>query len=201
MRIRVLERLPERCCSARLAHIMQSVEYTERAVEVMDLLVAHGVEREPMSVALVAVADRDQMRAFWQRWTLKARFPDHPVPAGTHYRPVATGAELRRMSLQLRNCSSRYVAAVIEGKAAFAETGAGKAQVVAHLRCLQGEWVLDSVYGPGNGSVDAQSEALLVEHLARWGVTERQVHSSSGVWEHLRRFTGGFNVWEGDDDA
>jgi hypothetical protein len=197
----VLERLPEHCCSARLANIMQSVEYVERAIGVMNLLVARGVGREPLSAALVAVADRDQMRAFWQRWTLKATFPEHPVPPGTHYRPISTGAELRRMSLQLRNCSNRYIAAVIEGKAAFAETGEGKAQAVAHLRCLQGEWVLDSVYGPGNGLVDPSSEALIIEHLARWGVTERQVHSSSEVWEDLRRFTGGFNVWEGDDDA
>lgn len=198
--IEILQRLPQRCCSARVAQIMGTVEYAERALALVGLLAASGVDSNALTAALATIDSRHQLRDFWQRWALKASFPEHPVPEGPNYRPVCSGAELAAMSLRLRNCGTRHLAGILEKKSAFAEAGDGKGRVVVHLKCVRGKWVIDDVYGPRNGSADSRSEKLIIDHLGKWGVHEVSQGPSAGAWDPLRRLTSSYEVWEDDGE-
>jgi hypothetical protein len=151
--------------------------------------------------ALVKVESRAQLKSFWRRWSLKTTFPHHPVPTSAFYGPIKDGLALKASALRFRNCSERYLAAVLEGKAAFAEFEHEGERVVIHLQHFQGEWVVDDVYARQNRTVDPRVQSAAIQHLASFGIYEKTCRTKrSNRWDALRDLTSGFAFYDDDDD-
>ncbi|GAA0677852.1 hypothetical protein FHT00_003606 [Sphingomonas insulae] len=200
-RLRVLKRLPEDLAYGRLAVIMRDVDYVTSALSLIDLLVSANVDRDALTGALVKVESRSQLSAFWRRWALKTTFPSHPVPPSSFYAPIQDGHALKASALRFRNCSERYLAAVLEGKAAFAEFEHVDQHVVVHLLNRRGEWMFESAYGRQNRNVSAAVRSEVLEYLASHGVFERcDRQKAPGRWEALRDLTSRVGFYDEDDE-
>lgn len=200
-RLRVLKRLPASLACAQVVSLMPNVDYVTSALSLIDLLVSAGVDRDALADALMKIENRTQLNAFWQRWSLKTNFPSHPVPASQSYRPVQDGEGLKASARRFRNCSERYLAAVLDGKCAFAEFEHLGQLVVVHLRNRQGKWMLDDVYGRQNRSVGAVTRSKATEYLASHGVLENAERQKASIgWEALRDLTSGIGFYDEDDE-
>lgn len=201
-RLRVLKRLPEDLASARLAVMFRDVDYVRSALSLIDLLANAGVNRGALTDALVKVESRAQLTSFWRRWALKTTFPRHPVPASAFYDPIQDGVALKASARRFQNCSERYLAAVLEGRAAFAEFEHEGERVVIHLQHFQGKWVVDDVYARQNRTVDTPIRSAAIKHLASFGFFEKTCRTdSANSWDTLRDFTSGFAFYDDDDDV
>ena len=156
-RLRILRALPD---DLQRENIIASLSSVRDAVDLrafVAILEGHGVDRSALIAALACTTGRDGIANVAQRWTLKVRFPDAPVPASAAYRPITTGEELRRAALRFRNCMRTYAANIMERRSSFALFQHGGVEAIVHLVAKDGQWQLDRLYSSGIAPIGSKT--------------------------------------------
>lgn len=198
-RLRIARLLPTDLLRDNIISHINSASDARDLRAYVSLLAEHDVDRDALIDAIASAPSRDAITHVARRWTLKARLPDHPVPASSTYRPISTGEELRRTALRYRNCMRMYVVNVLERRSSFALFRHGDQEAVVHLIASEGGWELERLYGHRNGTFGSgfrqEAEAYLRQHHIR-------LNARSGTkrpLDPLRRMMAHFDPY-GDDD-
>ena len=157
------------------------------------LLVSRGVDAEALAHAICKVRSERELMNLWHRWLIKARCPDHPVPGSDAYKPITSGEELNRLSLEWRNCGSkRYLIPIMAGEDAMAVFHHAGKNAMVHLRHSEGRWRFEGAYGPRNAPPPSALRDRLYEHLeAHAVVVNSSTRREQSEWDSLRRMTRG----------
>lgn len=191
MRLRIAQTLPADICTANLIKLVGSMRTASDVAKLIDLMAKGGIDRVALAQALGRVATDTQLSEFWDRWTQKLTFPQHPVPRTANYTPVTEGAALRQLALRYRNCARRYLAQVLDGNDAFAEFAVGGNRAVIHLHKHGEVWRLEGMFAKDNGRIEPTLRAAAVSFLTDQGVQTAQiVPEKGGEWAVLRRLSG-----------
>lgn len=190
-RLRIIRALPADLHFAPLVMGLRSVDTARDLSVLIGLLEEAGASRAAMVAALAAVSDMDGVRKFAKRWAFRIALPDHPVPAIDGYRPIVETAELRKLSIQFRNCARNYLANSLEGRSAFAVVSNGEVESVVHLVRQKDRWCIDDFYARENMPPDRGLVERWTKFLASHDITARQFRrDSTRRWGSLRRIAG-----------
>jgi hypothetical protein len=194
-RLAVIEMMPKDLCDTRiLGRVAGRFEATD-LVLVTDFLAARGVDRGEFVAGLRR--SKGEIKKVVRRWSLKIPFPPHPIPGATNYRPIRNGAELREAALKYQNCSRRYIVDSVTGEHAFGEfTSSDGQKVLICLEKLDGDWMLDGVYGPRNRRVPSETDRQARELAFCSGIaSRRRKEPADDAVEALRRYSSTVFDW------
>jgi hypothetical protein len=208
-RVRIARALPADLCTPELVKTIASTAHARDIIEITDLLTSRGIERDELVGAARRIRSARQHAEFWRRWSARAAFPHHPVPASIDYRPILDGRMLQEVARRYANCANRYLQAALEGRDAFAEFRCLEGSAVVHLRKQQDKWRIEGLFGRNNVRPRPQVCVAVLDYTAQFGVRERAFREEPrGPWDVLRRLTSRtifeFDVCELDeqlDDA
>lgn len=181
--------LPDVLCRSNVVEAIKDVAGASDVSTSYDLLITRGVDAKALAEAICKVRSERELMNLWHRWLMKAECPDHPVPGSEAYTPITSGEELKRLSLQFRNCASkRYLLPVMSGEDAMAVFSCEGESAMVHLRQSEGRWRLEGAYGPRNVSPPSALREALYEHLVAHGVTVMSLtRRKPSEWDSLRR--------------
>lgn len=175
----------------RLDQRLQAVDL----ISVIDTMQRAGFERRAFIDALLATTGESWGKVV-ARWTLRLPFPANPIPACDAYRPIRSGAELRRVALVYRNCSRRYLSQALAGNSAFGEFTVGSQSVLLHLEKSEGMWAYSSANGYRNGPIDPTLSTLAEAYAARHGIpARRKANRRDSALVSLQRLGGLQECW------
>lgn len=191
-RLRIARALPSNLQHASLIEVLQSADQARDLAKLVQMIVTAGADEKAVTGALRLLRKGEDIRRFARRWSLRVRFPDHPVPPREGYLPIQDGISLDQMARSFANCSRSYTANLLEGRSAFAVVTVDDDSAVVHLVQHSGKWFLEDIYGPRNDDPAAAVVSWATEYLAAAGVSRRHVYRATGEWACLRRLAGQF---------
>lgn len=191
-RLKIVRALPDRLKHATLVELLQSVDQARDLTTLVRLLATAGADEIAMSQALRLIRKPEDLRRFARRWSLRVRFPDHPVAGSENYSPIRDGEQLDAMARNFRNCARTYTAALLEGRSAFAVVRIGEHRGVVHLTRHEQTWYVEDIYGPQNGEPDEKVVRTVTNYLSGSGIYRRYMSRSHSEWSCLRRIAGHF---------
>jgi hypothetical protein len=197
-RLRVLRLLPS---DMRHDNIIANIGDVADALDLrayVSLLTDYDVDRGALIDALASASSKDALTSVARRWALKARLPEHPVPASDAYRPITNGDELRRVALRHRNCMRMYLVNILEQRSAFALFRHDDQEVVVHLLASERGWELDRLYNR-TGPISSATRKNAEGHLRQHGVRFQSRSTTTRPLDPIRRMTAQYDP-EGRDD-
>lgn len=192
-KLKIAVLLPVDLRDPRLVANMDHLEQATDLIAVTDLMEQAGLNRTRFVRALKASGEVSNVV---QRWALRLPFPPHPLPACDAYRPICSGAELRRAALSFRNCSRGYLAQALAGETAFGEFAVGGDTVLVHLERRDGMWTYCSTNGYRNRPVNREIADTAKAYAAAYGIfaKSRRNRKADGLLA-LRRLGGMPQSW------
>lgn len=153
-------------------------------------------DEEAILAALHESGEQREIGDLLKSWIRRCRFPALPFAADEEAGvfPIQDALELMSRSLTYRNCARSIHRAVdvICGRAAYvAYEPGGKATAMAMLLPLNtGSYVLEGIYGVGNGHLSADQRAPLKAWLASRGVASVSRPSIPDTWAAALKLSG-----------
>ena len=177
----------------RLPGIVSPIRNIQQARDlssVYKLFVANELPEADMLKALGRAQSWRHVRQFAQRWAMRLKLPSHPVPGQKGYCPLMFGEDLKTAGREFANCMLGYLVEVLDGRSSFALASIGADRAVVHLSAKTGGWMLEDIYGPENGPVEASVEAFAEEYLLRHGIDRQPPRVRGRKWTPLARLSG-----------
>lgn len=146
-------------------------------------------DEQSILAALRESGEKREIEELLKSWIRRCRFPALPFAADEDAGvfPIQDAVDLMSRSLTYRNCTRSVHRAVdvICGRAAYvAYEPAGVPTAMAMLMPLNtGGWVVEGIYGVGNGHLSADQKAPLKNWLAERGVASVQRPVMSSEWQ------------------
>lgn len=199
LRLRIARILPSDLQRDNIISHITAVSDARDLRAYISLLAEHDVDRDALIDAIACAPSRDAITHVARRWTLKAKLPDHPVPASSNYRPIDTGEELRRTALRYRNCMRMYVVNVLERRSSFALFRHGDEEGIVHLVASEGGWELERLYGHRNGAFGSAFRQEAEAYLRQYHIRLNARSSRKRPLDPIRRMMAHFDPYGGDD--
>ena len=153
-------------------------------------------DEESLLAALRESGEEREIDDLLKAWIRRCRFPALPFAAdeAAGVFPIRDALELMSRSLTYRNCARSIHRAVdvICGRAAYvAYEPGGKATAMSMLLPLNtGGWVVEGIYGVGNGHLSADQKAPLKAWLASRGVASVSRPAIPDTWAAALKLSG-----------
>ena len=146
--------------------------------------------------ALHESGEQREIDELLKSWIRRCRFPALPFAADEEAGvfPIQDALELMSRSLTYRNCARSIHRAVdvICGRAAYVayEPGGTPTAMAMLLPLNTGGWVVEGIYGVGNGHLSADQKAPLKAWLASRGVASVSRPAISDTWTAALKLSG-----------
>lgn len=153
-------------------------------------------DEEAILAALRESGEHREIDDLLKAWIRRCRFPALPFAAdeGAGVFPIQNALELMSRSLTFRNCARSVHRAVdvICGRAAYvAYEPAGVPTAMAMLLPLNTrDWVVENIYGVGNGHLSPDQKAPLKTWLANRGVASVSRPAIPDTWAAALKLSG-----------
>lgn len=163
-------------------------------------------DEESLLSALHESGQQREIDDLLRTWIRRCRFPALPFAADEDAGvfPIQDAVDLMSRSLTYRNCTRSVHRAVdvICGRAAYvAYEPAGVPTAMAMLMPLNtGGWVVEGIYGVGNGHLSADQKAPLKAWLASRGVASVSRPAIPDTWSAALKLSGRRGWLELEDD-
>lgn len=198
VRLRVMRTLPVPIRTPRMVAIHRDITAARQTTNLFRLMVDNGVDAMALAQAIRQVQTPGELARCWRRWVEKLNFPEPPIPARSHYRPILTGGDLKATALVFRNCMRRFLSDALDGRDAFAVFSAPEQDIIVHLRRRDGLWSLEDCHARGNRPVLIGARKAATDFVRAHGIMEfERKRSSVGKWEPLREMIA---RWEFDHE-
>jgi hypothetical protein len=153
-------------------------------------------DEESLMAALRESGEQREIDELLRSWIRRCRFPALPFAADEDAGvfPIQDALELMSRSLTYRNCARSIHRAVdvICGRAAYVayEPGGTPTAMAMLLPFNTGGWVVEGIYGVGNGHLSADQKVPLKAWLAERGVASVQRPVMSPDWQAVLKLAG-----------